>query len=293
MPHQDFHLQFPDDLQGFPGLRLAADGGSAFVAAQGAQLLSWQGRDGRERLYLSSLSGGLRRSEAGERLADPLRGGIPVCFPQFSGRGSMLKHGFARGLAWRRENDGAAAHAVRLSCEDGALSRAHWPHAFRVELGVALAEDAVTVTLEVHNRDARPWTFTCALHTYLRVDDIRDCRLLGLQGVNYQDATDGNREKTQQEEALAIAAELDRVYLAPPPELQLVEPAVPALAISQQGFADTVVWNPGPDNARRLADFPDEDWLRMLCVEAAHAAAPVSLQPGERWRGSQTLRIRA
>jgi glucose-6-phosphate 1-epimerase len=34
---------------------------------------------------------------------------------------------------------------------------------------------------------------------------------------------------------------------------------------------------------------PDEDWLRMLCVEAATVAQPVTVAPGERWQASQRL----
>ncbi|GIZ50474.1 D-hexose-6-phosphate mutarotase [Noviherbaspirillum aridicola] len=291
MQQQDFNAQFPDELQGFPGLRLRAGKASALVGAQGAQLLSWQGADGRERLFLSSASDGLRRGDAPDRLAAPIRGGVPVCFPQFSGRGPMIKHGFARGMAWRLDaNDGRSA---TLSCSDNALSREHWPHAFHASVRVALEEDAVTVTLEAHNRDGTAWAFSCALHTYLRLDDVRQARLEGLGGVRYQDATDQNREKRQEENMLSIGAEVDRVYMAPPPALQLHEPGLPVLSISQQGFADTVVWNPGPELARKLSDFPDDGWLHMLCVEAAHAAAPLTLQPGEHWRGSQTLRVLA
>lgn len=289
MQQQDFDTQFPDELQGFPGLRLESGAARAFVAAQGAQLLSWHGADGRERLFLSRDSGGLRRADERARLAPAVRGGVPVCFPQFSGRGPMIKHGFARGMAWRRDGSDAAA----LFCEDDALSRQHWAHAFRAEIGIALAADAVTVTLQARNTDTQAWSFTCALHTYLRVDDVRAAKLLGLRDVRYQDATDGNREKQQAEDALTIGGEVDRVYMAPPPELRLLAPDASPLAIGQQGFADTVVWNPGPDLARKLSDFPDDDWLHMLCVEAAHAVTPVTLQPGQSWRGSQTLRILA
>lgn len=291
MQEPDFNAQFPAELQAFPGLRLQAGKASAFVGAQGAQLLSWQAADGRERLFLSSASEGLRRGDRADLLAAPIRGGVPVCFPQFSGRGPLIKHGFARGMAWRLEDsDGASA---RLGCGDNALTREHWPHAFQASVSVALESDAVTVSLEAHNRDSHAWSFSCALHTYLRLDDVRQAGLEGLQGVRYQDATDGNREKRQEEALLKIAAELDRVYMSPPSVLQLHEPGLPSLAISQQGFADTVVWNPGPELARKLPDFPDQDWVHMLCVEAAHAASPLTLQPGERWRGSQTLRVLA
>lgn len=289
MTQHHLDMQFPDQLQGFPGLRLNAGKATAFVGAQGAQLLSWQASDGRERLYLSADSGGMRRNDPLDRLAAPIRGGVPVCFPQFSGRGPMIKHGFARGMAWQA--DQVAAGSVSLSCSDNALTREHWPHAFEASVQVTLEDDAVVVTLAAHNRDSQPWSFSCALHTYLRVDDVRQVRLAGLHGVRYQDATDGNLEKQQVDPMLEISGEVDRVYLAPPPSLALHEPGQPVLTIRQEGFADTVVWNPGPELARKLGDFPDDDWLHMLCVEAAHAAAPLTLQPGERWQGSQKLRV--
>ncbi len=185
MAQQNFDHGFPDELQGFPGLRINAHGGSAFVAAQGAQLLSWQGSDGKERLYLSALSGGMRRGDSASDLGAPIRGGVPVCFPQFSGRGPMLKHGFARGMAWRHEEDGAAPC---LSVTDNEQSRQHWQHAFHAQVTVTPGRDSLSVTLEVSNKDSVPWSFTGALHSYLRVDDIGQARLEGLQGARRWDA---------------------------------------------------------------------------------------------------------
>ena len=281
---------FTDALQALPGIRVS-DGaaGSAFIGAQGAQLLSWQGGDGRERLYLSPTTGGaiIHDDAGGEAVA--IRGGIPVCFPQFSDRGELVKHGFARNQPWRLA--ARHRHGATLALASDTITARHWPHAFHAELRVALAPGALRVTLAVVNTGNVPWSFTAALHTYLRVENIHATRLLGLDGVRYQDATDACIVKTQDEAALSIPGEVDRVYLEPPAELLLEEDGQPALRILQHGFADTVVWNPGPEKARALRDMPDEDWLRMLCVEAACAAAPVSLAPGECWEGGQTLML--
>ena len=77
---------------GQPGLRLRLPcGDTAWVALQGAQVLSWVA-SGRERLYLSP-----------KTLLDgqsAIRGGVPVCFPQFNQRGPLPKHGFVRNLPW-------------------------------------------------------------------------------------------------------------------------------------------------------------------------------------------------
>jgi glucose-6-phosphate 1-epimerase len=115
--------------------------------------------------------------------------------------------------------------------------------------------------------------------------------LVGLENMKYQDATDNCTIKIQKEPRLPIPGEVDRVYLNAPGTVKMVEQERTLLTISQRGFFDTVVWNPGPDKARLLADMPDEDWLHMLCVEAACASAPVTLEAGESWEGSQRLSV--
>ncbi len=256
--------------------------GSAFVACQGAQVLSWRDGSGRERLYLSPASG---------RAPAAIRGGIPVCFPQFSGRGDLPKHGLVRVMPWSVAGVDTSRHAVTLTCSDDNISRQIWPHAFNAQLHVDAGAAGLQVTLSVVNTGDTVLQFTAALHTYLAVDDIRNVRLRGLAGVQYQDATDGNRLCVQQDADVTVAAELDRVYMSPPKTLLLMEPGVSALRIVQHGFEDSVVWNPGPEKAAALPDFPDADWQRMLCVEAACVVTPIQLAPGQRWQGGQTLAV--
>ncbi|MEG0677449.1 MAG: D-hexose-6-phosphate mutarotase, partial [Comamonas sp.] len=70
--------------QGLPAIALQLPGGdSALIALQGAQVLSWI-RGGQEQLFLSP--------QAAHDGVTPIRGGIPVCFPQFNQRGPLVKH---------------------------------------------------------------------------------------------------------------------------------------------------------------------------------------------------------
>jgi glucose-6-phosphate 1-epimerase len=285
----DLSTLFPDELQGFAGVQLSdRDGATAFIARQGAQVLSWCETDGKERLYLSSRSEGMKPEDKMDTIGLAIRGGVPVCFPQFSDRGPLLKHGIARGMAWQRE---MANNGIRLSLADSDLTRQYWPHSFRTELSVTLAKNALTIAFEVANQGNLPWTFTAALHTYLAVNDIRHTCIRGLKNVRYQDAMAGNVELIQQDDLLAIPGEVDRVYLSSPKEILLMENNLPGLSIQQSGFEDTVIWNPGPEKARALQDFPDDDWLHMLCVEAAQVAKPILLASGQKWQGTQTLKI--
>ena len=260
--------------------------GSAFVAAQGAQVLSWQAGDGIERLYLSASTGGMTHDG---RKAVPIRGGVPVCFPQFSDRGPMVKHGFARNLPWRMHDHALAS--LTMTLHDNDASRQHWPHAFDAQLGVHLGPSSLEIMLNVTNTGSEPFSYMAALHTYLQVDDVRRIQLYGLQDLLYQDATDNCTVKTQTEPGLPISGEVDRVYLNTPGTVRMVEQDCTLLTLTQRGFFDTVVWNPGSDRARMLADMPDEDWLHMLCIEAACASAAVTILPGASWKGSQRLSV--
>lgn len=281
---------FLDTLNGLPGIVL----GNAFVAQQGAQVLSWRDAAGGERLYLSPMTGCLKKGDADDPSANAIRGGSPISFPQFSGRGALPKHGFIRNMRWQAaaitaQSDGE--HGLTLICRDTDATRGIWPCVFSAGMDVQSSTQRLHMALTVTNTGDSPFEFTVALHTYLRVGDVRNIRLKGLQGVSYQDATNGNVLAVQADPDLTVTQELDRVYLSPPKQLTLHEPGAAALTIEQRGFIDNVVWNPGPVNAATLRDFPDDGWLHMLCVEAACVDAPVRLDPGHSWSGSQTLTV--
>jgi len=49
------------------------------------------------------------------------------------------------------------------------------------------------------------------------------------------------------------------------------------------------VWNPGAEGARDLADLPDADWQRFVCVEPVIVDRPVALAPGQSFTGTFTI----
>ena len=122
------------------------------------------------------------------------------------------------------------------------------------------------------------------------MDDVEKTELEGLKDCAYTDSTAGGQHKTEQATHLRIQGEVDRNYLHTPAELRLHEGAR-TLHISQEGFGDTVVWNPGAALAARMSDLAADEYRHFLCVEAAAIAQPIVLAPGARWRGSQTLSV--
>jgi glucose-6-phosphate 1-epimerase len=273
-------------FQGQPALVLTApDGASATVLLHGAHLVSWRPRGAAERLYLSPTS------RCGDGTS--VRGGVPVIFPQFNERGPLPRHGLARTRRWQAvqaEGRGTVALGV-LRLTDDDTTRAHWPHGFEAELTVSVGGDELEIELAVTNTGSTSFDFSAALHTYLRADDVTQASLDGLQACRYEDALLGGTLATQGSATLSVAGAIDRVYLDATRPLTLVEPTR-ALHIEMSGFNDVVVWNPGPDGAARLADLPDDDWRRMLCVEPACIGRRLTLRPGEDWAGRQRLRAR-
>ncbi|HEX2202578.1 MAG TPA: D-hexose-6-phosphate mutarotase [Longimicrobium sp.] len=259
-------------------------GGRARVYLHGAHLAEWRDGDGDDVLFVSAASKFDVRSA--------IRGGVPVVFPQFADQGPLPKHGFARTASWTLAAHGATPDEARVSLRlsDTDATRALWPHAFTAHLTVTLG-DTLAVELTVENAGEAPFDFTCALHTYFRVDDVRRASVAGLRGVRYRDKVTGG-EVVEAAEAVEIAGEVDRVYMGAPDALRILDPAGGrTVVLRREGFADAVVWNPGPDLARELPDLGDDEYLRMLCVEAANAASPVRLAPEERWVGRQTIEV--
>ncbi|MFZ6848850.1 D-hexose-6-phosphate mutarotase [Undibacterium sp. RuRC25W] len=263
----------------------ARDGATVSICHQGAHVCSWIPANGTEQLFLSN------QSEFREGVA--IRGGVPVIFPQFAGLGTLPKHGFARTAPWKLDQQGyaddGAAQAV-FSLKENIARLTIWPYVFNAELAVSVLDNTLQIALTVSNAGDTGFHFTSALHTYLAVDDVHEARLRGLQGTHYRDSLTGADRCPETAELLQILGETDRIYANVPNQLCLQQTRQ-HLHINTTGFADAVIWNPGPAGAVKLADMEDDGYLRMLCVEAAAIMRPIALAPGESWTGSQSFMV--
>ncbi len=275
-------------INGMPRLELTHDSGSmAHVYLNGAHVTSWIPVGWHDMQYLSRLA----RFAPGE----PIRGGIPVIFPQFADNGPLPKHGWLRKVEWQvaqRGGDSKDSTHAQLFTEDSEASRKIWPHRYRAELDVSVGENTLTVALSVFNAGAESFSFTSAFHNYFSVGDIRESHIEGLTALPYLDKTEHFAEKTEIAEVVGISAETDRIYKGAPSRVVLHDHALGAyLDMAATGFPDVVAWNPWEDGTKQLADMPADDYLRMICIEPAIAVAPFELSPAERWTGKQRLTV--
>ena len=272
-------------IGGLPLVTLrAADGAAADVYLHGAHVTSWRpAPDEDERLFLSA------RSEFASGAA--IRGGIPVIFPQFAAEGPLPRHGFARTAEWRLDEVDQAEEGdaiASLSLCDSPELRAIWSAEFRATLTVRVGGSRLVVTLGVENTGASPFSFACALHTYLRVHDVAQAEVVGLHGTRHRDPNDRTKLRIDDDPVLRVTGELDRVYVGAPRALLVREPRR-ALRVETRDFPDVVLWNPGRKRAAALADMEPDGERAMLCVEAAAVQIPIALEAGGRWHGSQML----
>lgn len=255
------------------------------LCLQGGHVTRWR-VDGAEVLFLPRKA----RFEPGQAI----RGGVPVIFPWFgddpqkSGRGA---HGFARRLPWRVVSQDLAkgASQVVLELVDTDETRALWPHRFALRLEATLGAQ-LELALTVTNRDAQPFEFEQALHSYFQVGDVRAISLRGLEGAPYLDKLDSLREKRAPSEPLAFAGPIDSVFSGTAAACEIEDIVMGrTLRIEKEHSRSTIVWNPWMEGSKRYADLGDEDWAHFLCVESANVGEDkIQLAPG----ASHTLRVR-
>jgi glucose-6-phosphate 1-epimerase len=260
----------------------APDGACFEVYRHGGHVTSWIPTDGEERLFLS------RNANFSDDNA--IRGGAPVIFPQFGREGSLPPHGFARNMSWelaKTEQTPAGVTAV-FQVQDSEASRRIWPHRFLAELAITAGRRQLALALTITNSGDEAFTFTGALHTYLRVADINATLITGLGGQPYLDTVGPPTQRMQTERDLAFTGEVDRIYFNAPSRLAVLE-KTSQMSVTTDGFPDVVIWNPWIERSAQFADLEPEGYRRFVCVEAAVIGRPVALLPGERWSGTQRL----
>jgi D-hexose-6-phosphate mutarotase len=170
--------------------------------------------------------------------------------------------------------------SARFTFEDSESTRIHWPHAFRAEYSITIGP-RLELNFEVENRGAEPLTYEAALHTYFKVSDARNVGIAGLEGAEYLDKVDSNTRKRLCNEPLRFTAETDLVFVNTNSTVRLVDPGFNrTIVVEKSGSGTTVVWNPWNAKAKAMADFGDNEWPEMACIETANSGEnSVTLSP--------------
>jgi glucose-6-phosphate 1-epimerase len=272
---------FTEGPGGLTVLDIATPSSEARIFLHGAQLTHWRPAGHESVIFMSS-----------ESLFHPgkaIRGGVPVCFPWFGpgAQPSLPAHGFVRNREWEVESvttvDEGVIQVVLKTTSDE-KTRALWPHDYVARL-IYTVGPKLTMELAVENTSSGPFTFSEALHTYLLVGDARSAVVTGLENTDYRDFPDRSK-LLHQTGPIRFTAETDRVYVNTKATCLLDDPVMGRrITVSKRGSDATTVWNPWIAKAAALADFGDDEWLRMVCIETVNAAEnSVTVPAGESHR---------
>jgi glucose-6-phosphate 1-epimerase len=283
-------LFFDEGPGGLTRATITSDAATAEVYLQGAHVAHWQPAGAEHPVLLLSEKS---HFEAGKAI----RGGVPLVFPWFAERKGGLPggmHGFARTLPWE-------VVATELRPEGVALSFKLLPNQTTRDVGfdhfVLVYEVVVgatlSLTLEVENLGDSPLTLEEALHAYYSVSDVRQVEVSGLSDTDYLDRADNAKPKHQGAGAIRFAGETDQLHLNTRAAVTISDPGWKRrIVIEKRGSESTVVWNPWIEKARAMADFGDDEWPGMVCVEPANAAEnAVTVAPGTVHSMGITVRV--
>ena len=268
-----------------PFIRVENQAASAVICLMGAHVTSFVPKGGEDLLFVSEKSEFTTEGPA-------IRGGVPVCWPWFGAPDKTLlpnavkAHGFARQCIWQltgtEEIDAKTSRLVLELTEDEKTLHL-WPHAFTLKMEITVSE-ALEMKLTTINSGNEEFTFSQALHTYFAVGDIRRVSVCGLDGLDYIDkAPQAASPRGHQQGDILFTEETDRIYLHAPGETVIDDPSMARKIVITKENSDTaVVWNPWIAKAQRMADFGDEEYTRMLCVEKCNVDYDSrTLKPGE------------
>lgn len=266
------------ELHGLPAVRVETPAASGLVYLQGAHVAAFRPAGGKGVLWMSE--------NAVYAKGKALRGGVPICFPWFGAHAEQPQfpaHGFARTRDFRYR--GARLHAtggaeLEFELEDDAETRAFFPHAFTARLRVAFGQK-LGLGFSVTNRDAQPFSFEEALHSYFAVADVTQTSLRGLEGARYVDKVREQAVFTEGPRELRFVAETDRVYESAGTCTVDDRAGARSLVVEKENSGATVVWNPWRERAAQMSDLGATAWPGMLCVESANVGKTrVTLAPG-------------
>ena len=246
--------------------------------SKGAQVLHAALGSGLELLYLSPL--------VALHPDNPIRGGIPLMFPQFGDFGPLRKHGFVRDLQWNlvAENEDADGKNLTYVLDVKATDFPEWPFDAALQFNACISLQSLTIGLSVQNTGTQAFSFTGGFHPYFAISSRKDILLNGLEGLPFKDSFPSDNAYELTAEGL-----VERQYMGDA-EIRFYNGSK-WLKLTASGFDSWMVWNPGRVGAKKISDLPDDDWDRFICIEPIVLAEPKTVLPGDAFKGEMVVSV--
>ena len=277
--------------------------GANFVLHKfGAHILSYQTSSGKPLIMLSK--------DAIMDGSAAIRGGIPLCFPQFGQPDKTYpQHGFLRRNKWKVvegsqfDTDDSAGISLELELKDVIEARGEGTWGTDTTLNVKcifsskIDGNSMTNTLAMENIGTEAFDFQVLLHSYYLVAkgqalDNELCNVKGFEGYEVDDKVSGETYTLGSNPVAIPGIIIDRVYSPPDGkiDLDLTITAGADNTVELKATGDVngmkvpvsgVVWNPHAKKAETMKDFGSDQYNDMICVEPGLLSNVPKLEGGK------------
>ncbi|MFD1805809.1 D-hexose-6-phosphate mutarotase [Pasteurella oralis] len=236
-----------------PVLELSHRVGEAKIALQGAQLLSWRPQnESQDILWLSDIEPFI--------LENPIRGGVPICYPWF-GAAKQPIHGTARLRLWQLSHHDITSKQVKLE-----FALFDTQNILEAKATMSFTDKCEITLIHYAQHPAQ-----AALHSYFKLSNIAQVTIQNLP-------RNGFNAITQQQEDLPstrrITQDVDCIYSVEEDVNYIVDEQFERrIKIEHQHASEIVLWNPWQN---QMSAMQAEDYQQMICLESARIYQPLS-----------------
>ncbi|MGL1958918.1 MAG: D-hexose-6-phosphate mutarotase [Colwellia sp.] len=242
----------------------------AKVSLYGGHVLSWQPNDQQEVFWLSKSS----LYQQGQ----PIRGGIPLCWPWFGAHHNDVKnesgnHGFARLHNWHVESINIYELGVEIVLLwQGSCTHYLWPTACQLKQTLFFGK-VFKQQLEMTNLSDVDAEYTGALHSYFSVSSPEKINIEKLSHASFFDKLTGEHNSAQ---LLSNGVgPVDRIYDTND-VMEIVDHQWQrTIEVVSEHTNQWVFWNPGQELAEKTADIHPSGENEFVCLEAANAKVQI------------------
>jgi glucose-6-phosphate 1-epimerase len=271
------HVTFARGNGDLPKIDIATGRSTAEIYLHGAHVTGFQKNGEPPLLFMSDRS----HFAPGQ----PIRGGVPICFPWFGNRDNEPSHGFARVNEWQLvKTSGAPTGSVTLTFALPLISGREAWKSLRTEFVVTVADTLTMELITANESCGEMQVIENCLHTYFQVGDITRVFINGLEGIPFDDFAAGaaGARKLENGSTLRIMKETNRVYPNSTGPVEIRDESLNRIIrVEKSESRSTVVWNPW--TTQKLPDdFDPAEHKTMVCVESGNVKRnELSLAPGK------------
>lgn len=254
-------IVFRPSKHGTPIVVLANQYGSAEIALWGAQVFSYRPTGNQPVLFMP---GNYDDYEAGSEI----HGGIPICWPWFGrcGKEGSRMHGIVRYMPWyvKSSEYSEDISEITLGFKSNEETRKIWNYDFELSLKISVSMK-LTMELTSTNTGDKPFWVTEGFHPYLRVRDIDQVTIKGVDGCEFYDTECPEKGDKRIWVGDVTVEEGSKVFKVDKLEYALIDNGLDrAIAMVSRGNKKLIVWNPGE---APFVGLNDGDYKKFVCVE--------------------------